>query len=358
MPRPVSNPKNPWATSFVEYLEDPPAATLSVFEEEARSIITENQSPDIFFRFSINPYRGCLHGCAYCYARPTHQYLGFGAGTDFDRKIVVKTNAAELLRRELLAPTWEGESITFSGNTDCYQPLEATYGITRACLSVCLDFQNPVCITTKGALIRRDLELLRELNRRARVHVNFSIAFARDEMAKKLDPFATRPSLRFAAVRALAEGGIPTGVLVSPVIPGLNDSDIPEILYRAHDAGARWAAMMPIRLPAEVRPVFETRLVEEFPEAESKVRRKILTLHGGKMNEAAFGARFTGHGPEWDAVQQLFALHARRLGLDVGEDAGTPEGPSTFRRPTAQLSLFEDLASPSMVGGTGVLRAP
>src|SRR4051812_38595062 len=201
MPRPVANPPNPWASTHVEWLEEPPAATLQIFEEEARSVLSENESPDIPFRFSLNPYRGCLHACAYCYARPSHQYWGFGAGTDFDRKIVVKKNAPEVLRRELLRPSWTGGTLVFSGNTDCYQPVEASYELTRRCLEVCLEFQNPVGIITKSLLIRRDVELLGELARRARAHVTVSIAFADDETSRKIEPYAGRPSKRFEVIR-------------------------------------------------------------------------------------------------------------------------------------------------------------
>src|SRR4051812_35386883 len=192
MVRPVANPPNPWSSTHVEWLEEPPPAALSIFEEEARSVLSENDSPDIGFRYSVNPYRGCLHACAYCYARPSHQYLGFGAGTDFDRKIVVKKNAPEVLRRELMRPSWTGERIMFSGNTDCYQPLEASYGLTRGCLEVCLDFQNPVSLITKSVLVRRDLDLLVELARRASVSFHMSICFADDEAARKMEPYASR----------------------------------------------------------------------------------------------------------------------------------------------------------------------
>jgi DNA repair photolyase len=341
MARPVDNPPNPWSSTHVEWLEEPPSATLSVYEEEARSVLSRNDSPDIPFTWSLNPYRGCLHACAYCYARPSHQYLGFGAGTDFDRKIVVKTNAPEVLRRELDRPAWQGEVIMFSGNTDCYQPLEASYELTRRCLEVCLDYQNPVALVTKSALIRRDVELLAALARRARASVMISVAFARDETARRMEPYASRPSHRFEVLARLADAGVRTGVLIAPVIPGLNETDIPELLERARDAGARRAGMTMLRLPAEVLPVFDGRLEEAFPERARKVRLAIAEMRGGKMNESAFGARMEGKGPRWAAIERLFALHVRRLGLHDGEVPALPEGPSTFRRPTAQQSLFE-----------------
>src|SRR4051812_45457415 len=271
MVRPVANPPNPWSSTHVEWLEEPPPAALSIFEEDAKSVLSENDSPDVGFRYSVNPYRGCLHACAYCYARPSHQYLGWGAGTDFDRKIVVKRNAPELLRRELSRPRWQGDVIAFSGNTDCYQPLEATYELTRRCLEVCLDFQNPVSIITKGALIRRDVQLLADLARRAGAHVHMSVAFADDDMARKIEPYANRPSNRFEAMRRLADAGVSTGILIAPVIPGLNDSDIPVLLERAKAAGASRAGLTLLRLPAEVLPVFDERIEAAFPDRAQRI---------------------------------------------------------------------------------------
>ena len=341
MPRPISNPPNPWSTTHVEWLEEPPNATLGIYEEDAKSILSENDSPDIGFRYSVNPYRGCLHACAYCYARPSHQYLGWGAGTDFDRKIVVKRNAPELLRKELSRRTWQGEVIAFSGNTDCYQPLEATYELTRRCLTVCLEFQNPVSIITKGALIRRDVDLIAELAKRAGAHVNISVAFADDEVARKIEPYANRPSNRFEAMRRLADAGVSTGILIAPVIPGLNDTDIPVLLERARDAGAQRAGITLLRLPSEVLPVFEERLFEAFPERAKRIKNAILEVRGGKMNESAFGSRMKGHGARWEAVQSLFDVSCRRLGLN--RDHARAEGltRNAFRRPTAQGRLFD-----------------
>jgi DNA repair photolyase len=338
MPRPVQNPPNPWASTQVEWLEQPPNATLQIFEERAKSILSENDSPDLPFRFSLNPYRGCLHACAYCYARPSHQYLGFGAGTDFDRKIVVKTNASELLREAFLRPSWKGENIVFSGNTDCYQALEANYEITRKCIEVCLEFQNPISIITKSRLVARDAVLLAELSRRAQVMVFLSIPFARDEDALKIEPWAAKTSLRFSAMRILSDAGIPVGIAIAPIIPGLNDSDVPELLERAKEAGAGVAFTQPLRLAAEVLPVFEERLQEAYPLRVNKVKNAVLELRGGKMNESAFGARFSGQGPRWAMIEKLFDAHCARLGLN--RERISSDVPSTFRRPNKQLSLF------------------
>ncbi|MCA8949009.1 MAG: radical SAM protein, partial [Planctomycetes bacterium] len=254
--RAVANPPNPWQSAQVDWLGPPPPVALEVYEERAKSILAENQSPDIPFRWSLNPYRGCFHGCAYCYARPTHQYLDFGAGTDFERRIVVKTNAAELLRARLMKPSWRGENIVFSGVTDCYQPLEASYGITRRCLETCLEFRQPVGIITKGALVERDVDVLADLAKHGAATVYVSVPFADEGDARRIEPYAGSPARRLRALRRLSDAGVPTGVSVSPLIPGLNDHQIPAILAMARDAGARFAFHVLLRLPAEVEQVF------------------------------------------------------------------------------------------------------
>lgn len=339
MPRPVANPPNPWLTSHVEWLGPPPDAMLEVFEEDAQSIVASNDSPDIPFRWSINPYRGCYHGCAYCYARPSHELLGFGAGTDFERKIVVKQNAAALLREKFESRTWTGEPLMFSGVTDCYQPLEAAYGLTRACLAVCLEYRNPVSVITKGALVRRDVELLARLEREAAASVTFSIPFADDELARAIEPWASAPSRRFETMKALADAGVPVGISVSPIIPGLNDEQIPELLAMAAQAGARWAFMVLLRLPGSVLPVFEQRLGEAVPLRMNKVLHSIEDMRSGRRNDARFGQRMIGRGPRWQAIEALFEAHRRRLGLDHSESTPLRET-TTFRRPRPQLELF------------------
>ncbi len=340
--RPVSNPPNPWATTTVDWIDAPPIAELALFEEEARTVLSENDSPDVGFRWSLNPYRGCFHGCSYCYARPTHQYLELGAGTDFERKIVVKVNAAERLEEAFRKKGWRGETVVFSGNTDCYQPIEACYGLTRRCLEVCAAFRNPVGIITKGALIRRDLDLLQELHRHARVRVNMSVAFADDAMARRIEPWAPSPTTRFAALRALADAGIPVGLALAPIIPGMNDAQIPEILERARDAGARRAFRVLLRLPAEVKPVFLGRLRETDPGRASKVENAVREMRGGALYRSAFGARGVGEGARWDAIDWLFERTCRRLGLETGERSDGEDGaPTTFRRPGDPFGLFD-----------------
>lgn len=340
----ISNPPNPWASNHVEWLGEPPAAELVVYEQHARSILSKNDSPDIPFRYGINVYRGCFHGCAYCYARPTHQYLDFGAGTDFESKIVVKTNAPALLEEAFMKPSWTGETICMSGNTDAYQPLEATYELTRQCLEVCVKFRNPVVVITKGSLVRRDIDLLEQLARHDAAIVHVSIPFLDESIARTVEPGASAIAQRFKTLRLLSDAGIETGVSVSPLIPGLNDSSIPEILKRAADAGASRAFMTLLRLPREVAPVFEERLRREFPDRADKVMNAIREMRGGKVNRAGFGERMTGEGARWEAIRALFKLHCHKNGFVVGERRDArPESP--FRRPNAQMGLFADGAT-------------
>ncbi len=335
----VSNPPNPWATQHVEWLEEPPEARLEVYEEEAGEVVTENESEDVGFRWSVNPYRGCQHGCAYCYARPSHPYLGFGAGTDFERRIVVKVNAPEALRRRFLRPSWKGGEIAFSGNTDCYQPLEASYGLTRRCLETCLEFRNPVSVITKGILVRRDVDLLARLAHEARAAVHVSVPFLDAAASKAIEPGVAAPARRFEAMRALSGRGIPVGIAVSPVVPGLTDHEIPEILERAREAGATTAFMTLLRLPAEVLPVFRERLAAAFPLRVEKVLSQVKDVRGGRLNDPRFGHRMHGNGPRWDAIADLFRLHAQRLGLATCGYA-SEDGTTTFRRPPQDGTLF------------------
>jgi DNA repair photolyase len=293
----------------------PPPADLVVREERAKSALSENKSPDVGFRWSVNPYRGCFHACAYCYARPTHPYLGLGAGTDFDRHIVVKVNIGERLRETLRKPSWRREIVAFSGNTDCYQPLEAHYRLTRECLQACVEHVTPVTLITKGTLVRRDVDVLQELQRVAGCTVSLSIPFADDSDARAIEPFASPPSKRFETIRILSEAGIETAVAVAPIIPGLNDAQIPRVLERARDAGASAAFKILVRLPHEVAPIFEQRLREAFPLRHAKVMNAIRDVRGGQMSDSRFGSRMTGCGPRWEAIERLFAAKCERLGL-------------------------------------------
>lgn len=343
--RRVANPPNPYESAHREYLEEPPAVALEVFEETAASIISENDSPDIPFRYSANPYRGCQHACAYCYARPTHEYLGYGAGSDFESKIVAKVNAAELLDATLRKRTWQPASIAFSGVTDCYQPIESVYEITRRCMEVCLARRNPVGIVTKSYLVVRDAELLARLSAAAGCRVFVSIPLADDAVARKIEPGTPTPSRRFAAIARLHEAGVPTGVMVAPIIPGLSDRYIAEVLERAGAAGASRAAYVPLRLPGNVSTVFLSRLRAELPDCANRVAHHIRDMRGGKLNNSMFGERMQGRGAYWESIRQLFDRTSRRLGMQKGESDAplsvyAPPPPADVARQSVQLPLF------------------
>ncbi len=337
----VANPPNPWLTHSIEWLGEPPQAKIEVFEEtETRSIISTNDSPDVAFDHSVNCYRGCMHGCTYCFSRPTHEYLGYGAGTDFERKIVAKVRAPELLRSELMKPSWKGDQIVFSFTSDPYIPLEANYKLTRRCLEVCAEFRNPIGIVTKSALIRRDIDVLQKLSEEASVGVYFSIPFADYDIARAVEPFAPSPKARFEAMKALADAGIEVGLGIAPTIPGLT-SDIPELLQRAKDCGATKAFINMLRLPGSVAPYFEQRLREKLPSRADRVLNRIREARGGKLNSSVFGERMRGKGEYWSAQEKLFEVYCKRLGFNehrVGSDRH--QHTNTFRRPTAQGSLF------------------
>lgn len=335
----VENPPNPWLTHSVEWLGEPPETKLEVFEEhDTRSIITHNNSPDVNFDYSINCYRGCIHGCTYCFSRPTHEYLGYGAGTDFDRKIVVKVNAVALLRQELMKPSWKGDEIVFSFTSDPYLPLEAHYKLTRGCLEVCAEFGNPVGIITKSALIRRDIDVLQELQRRSKVSVFFTIPFTDREAARAVEPFAPLPEARFHAMADLAAAGIQVGIGIAPVIPGLT-SDIPKLLRRAKESGATQCFINMLRLPGSVAPYFEERLRAKLPTKADRILNRIREARDGKLNSSTFGDRMRGKGQYWEAIEKLYRIHSARLGFNQ-RPAHNGNTRQTFRRPSAQQSLF------------------
>src|SRR4026209_2701534 len=335
----VENPPNPWLSHSVEWIGEPPEATLEVFEEtETRHIITHNDSPDVGFDYTVNYYRGCIHGCTYCFSHPTHEYLGYGAGTDFDRKIVAKVNAPELLRKDLMRPSWKGAEIVFSFTSDPYIPLEANYKLTRRCLEVCAEFRNPVGVITKSAMVRRDIDVLQGLTKNASLGVFLTLPCTDFAAARAVEPYAPWREARFHAMEALAAAGISVGIGIAPVIPGLS-TDIPVLLKRAKEAGAESAFINMLRLPGNVAPYFEERLRAELPTKADRVLNRIREARDGKLNSSVFGERMRSKGQYWEATERLFKIHCQRLGFNKKRTHQTPAG-STFRRPSAQASLF------------------
>jgi DNA repair photolyase len=316
-------------------LGEAPVAELEVWEDRSKSILSRNDSADLDFRWSVNPYRGCFHACAYCYARPTHEYLGLGAGTDFERKIFVKPEAAALLDAAFRKPSWARELVMFSGVTDCYQPLEAAWGLTRACLEVCEKHGNPVGIVTKSALVRRDKDLLARLAKKTRVSVSISIPFLSEDTSRKVEPGAPTVARRFEAMRELAAVGVRVGIGVAPIIPGLNDHDVPHLLRRAKECGASFAFRTLLRLPGSTREVFLTRIAQEFPDSAARIENRIRESRGGKITEERPGLRFRGMGRYWDAVDTLWNVWLRRAELtDLDTDTvREPEAPRATQPP-------------------------
>ncbi len=292
-----------------------PDRDIEYYEDESESILSENQSPDIPFRYSINPYRGCIHACAYCYARPTHEYLGFNAGLDFETRIVVKRKAAELLRAQLSKKSWSVEPIVFSGVTDCYQPAERKFRITRQCLEVAVECRQPIGIITKNALVLRDLDLLQNLAEDRLVHVFVSLTTLDSQLARTMEPRTSTPAARLRAIQKLSEAKVPVGVMTAPIIPGLNDSELPNLLAAARDHGAMAAGYTLVRLPLTVAPVFEEWLRRTQPSQAEKILGRIRESRDGALNSTDFGARVKGSGLIAEQIQQMFRLFRGRLGL-------------------------------------------
>ena len=301
-----------WDQEHLDSLHRRPVEYLS---DSSQSIISENKSPDIPFRYSLNPYRGCMHGCAYCYARPGHEYLGFNAGLDFETKIVVKHDAPRLFREFLSRPSWRPESITFSGVTDCYQPAEREFRLTRQCLEIAAEFRQPVSIVTKNALVVRDLPLLQQLAADQLVHVYLSITTLDPHLARDLEPRTSIPAARLRAVGLLAEAGVPVGVLTAPLIPGLNDSEVPQILEAASRAGAAMAGYILLRLPLTVEPVFLEWLQRTRPDQAEKVAGRIRQTRGGNLSSSTWGERMVGQGVLAEQIGNLFRVFQHKFGL-------------------------------------------
>ena len=291
--------------------------TPTVFlPDHAASIIRENDSPDIPFRYSMNPYRGCEHGCAYCYARPTHETLGLNAGLDFETKVLVKHDAPALLRKELNRKSWQCEPIMISGVTDCYQPAERTYQLTRGLLEVLLEAHQPACIITKNALILRDLDLLAAMAEKNLVSVALSTTTLDAELARVLEPRTATPAARFRAIRELAGAKVPVRAMLAPIIPGLTDNEIPALLTAAKEAGAWGAGYVMLRLPLAVAPIFTAWLVEHRPQAAARVEGLIRQTRGGRLYKSEWGERMSGSGNYAESIAQTFEVFSQKLGFD------------------------------------------
>jgi len=324
----------------IPYDDDRPPVKTMFFDDTSKSILAKNDSPDIPFTFSVNPYRGCEHGCIYCYARPSHEYLGFSAGLDFESKIMVKRSAPALLRASLLSKKWEPQVVEMSGNTDCYQPAERVLRLTRGCLQVFLELRNPVAIITKNELVTRDLDVLTALAHERLVHVSLSITTLDESLARIMEPRTSAPRRRLQAMRTLSEAGVPTSISVAPVIPGLTDQEIPSILRAAVEHGAGSASYSVLRLPGAVEGLFTTWINEVAPEKAGKILDRIRSLHGGKLSDSRFGRRMVGEGNVANLIDDLFSITARKLGLP---DRRSELDASRFRRNAPQqLDFFNE----------------
>ncbi|HVC98538.1 MAG TPA: PA0069 family radical SAM protein [Pirellulales bacterium] len=323
-----------------EFLAGQAPSTAEYLPDESKSIVSENDSPDIPYRYNVNPYRGCEHGCSYCYARPYHEFLGLNAGLEFETKILVKHDAPALLREFLSRPSWQPEPITFSGVTDCYQPAERQFRLTRGCLEVASEARQPITIITKNALVLRDLDLLAEMGPARLVHVNISVTTLDAELARTMEPRTSTPAAKLKAVRVLAAAGIPVRVMVAPIIPGLTDHETPAILEAARQAGATGAGYVLLRLPLTVEPVFRAWLEENHPSKKERVEALIRSTRSGKLTDSQFGRRMRGEGNYARQIAQNFKVFSQRFGLD----RRLPEmDVAQFRSPrtaSGQLQLF------------------
>lgn len=299
-----------------EYLQQIENRKIEYLSDDSKTIVSENKSPDIPFRFSLNPYRGCIHSCSYCYARPGHEYLGLNAGLDFETKIVVKHDAPRLFREFLSKKSWKPEPIMFSGVTDCYQPAEREFRLTRECLEVARECRQPIDIITKNALVLRDLDILTDMSKDGLVHTFISITTMEPQLAREMEPRTSIPAARLRAIETLAKAGVPVGVMVAPIIPGLNDSEAPAILEAAKNAGALTAGYVLLRLPLTVEPVFKEWVERTQPLKAEKILGRIQETRGGKMSDSTWGQRMVGTGEIADQIKNMFRLFKKRLRLD------------------------------------------
>lgn len=314
-----------------------PAPSTHFYHDRSKQILSKNDSPDIPFDYGLNPYRGCEHGCVYCYARPTHEYLGFSAGLDFETRIMVKKDAPELLRRQFLSPKWRPQEVGIGTVTDAWQPVERRLKLTRRCLEVFAEFRNPVGLVTKNALVSRDADLLGELARSSAAQAFVSVTSLDPELARILEPRASAPAARLRAIRELCDAGVPVGVMIAPIIPGLNDHEVPAILNAVAEAGALTAFYVVLRLPLGLKDLFTDWLNRHYPERAEKVLGRIRDTRGGELNDSRFGVRMQGEGLWAETFNRLFRVARTKAGL---ADRMPPMTAEHFRRPSRQLSLF------------------
>lgn len=338
------NPANRFEGKYIDYELDEdtgekPSQDTKLIRDDTKEILSQNDSPDIPFTYGLNPYRGCEHGCIYCYARPTHEYLGFSAGLDFESRIMVKYDAATKLRSKFASRNWKSEPITLSGVTDPYQPIERELEITRSCLEVFAEARNPVGIITKNYLITRDIDLLKELSQYNAVHVTLSVTTLDRDLARVMEPRTSQPNRRLQAIEKLAKNGVSVGVNVAPIIPGLTDHECPNILEEARNAGATHGSYTIVRLPYGVKDLFKEWLTQHFPERKEKVLNRIRDIRNGKLYESEFGERFYGKGEFASQIKKIFNIHVKKLGLNQ-----VPLSLSTkhYKRPqVGQLDFFD-----------------
>lgn len=337
------NPPNRFTDEYVDYDLDEetgrkPSPKTKLIRDHTKNILSTNQSPDIPFTYSINPYRGCEHGCIYCYARPTHEFLGYSAGKDFESRIVVKYDAAKMLRKKFNTKGWKPETIVMSGVTDPYQPIERDLRITRACLMVFEEFLNPVSIITKNYLVTRDIDILKKLAEHNAVHVTLSATTLDRDLARVMEPRTSQPGRRLEAIKKLSDNGISVGVNVAPIIPGLTDHECVNILEAAKEAGAQYAGYTIVRLPYGVKNLFVNWLEQHFPDRKDKVLNRIKSIRDGDLNDATFSKRFRGEGVFAEQIRNLFKINKERLGFNSGRNSLNAED---FRPGKGtQLKLF------------------
>lgn len=337
------NPANRFEGKYTDYDLDEetgekPSQETKLIRDDTKEILSKNESPDIPFTYGLNPYRGCEHGCIYCYARPFHEYLGFSAGLDFESRIMVKYDAAEKLREKFTSKSWKPEAITLSGVTDPYQPVERDLEITRSCLKVFAEARNPVGIITKNYLVTRDLDLLEELSQYNAVHVTLSVTTLNRDLARVMEPRTSQPYRRLEAIEKLADRGISVGVNVAPIIPGLTDHECADILKAAREAGATHAGYTIVRLPHGVKDLFQEWLEQHFPDRKDKVLNRIKDIRGGQLYESEFGKRFHGEGEFANQIRSMFKIQTKKLGFN---EMSLSLATEHFKRPQAgQLNLF------------------